>query len=61
MFLVDHPCDDIDCNGNGNCTVTDGGATECQCEEGYKGDNCEGKQFCLVQSSEWLRQAWINP
>eukprot|EP01130_Rhizamoeba_saxonica_P010178 TRINITY_DN4170_c0_g2_i1.p1 TRINITY_DN4170_c0_g2~~TRINITY_DN4170_c0_g2_i1.p1 ORF type:complete len:893 (-),score=176.68 TRINITY_DN4170_c0_g2_i1:18-2588(-) len=42
-----HPCEDVDCNGNGECSYTDKKSKgQCGCYEFYGGDNCEINTIC---------------
>eukprot|EP01130_Rhizamoeba_saxonica_P010180 TRINITY_DN4170_c0_g3_i2.p1 TRINITY_DN4170_c0_g3~~TRINITY_DN4170_c0_g3_i2.p1 ORF type:complete len:837 (-),score=175.66 TRINITY_DN4170_c0_g3_i2:37-2547(-) len=42
-----HPCDNMDCNGNGNCVVSDMYTRgSCDCDEFYSGDDCEINTIC---------------
>jgi hypothetical protein len=39
LEILNPSCDNVDCN-NGTCSINNTGATICECNEGYAGDDC---------------------
>lgn len=63
LALVSNPCARKPCKNGGKCTSDfDGQQYQCQCPEGFRGTNCEGKRQLksshdsMVWSHLWARE-----